>query len=124
MDIPLQPIEVNAAVELRNIFFPTNSFTLEPASTSELDLLVRLLNDNPSLRIQINGHTDNVGKAADNLTLSNNRAKAVTDYLVSKGIAPQRLSSKGFGAAKPVADNTSESGRARNRRTELQVIAL
>jgi outer membrane protein OmpA-like peptidoglycan-associated protein len=124
IDIPLQPIEVNAAVELRNIFFPTNSFTLEPASTSELDLLVRLLNDNPSLRIQINGHTDNVGKASDNLTLSNNRAKAVTDYLVSKGIAPQRLSSKGFGATKPVADNGTEAGRARNRRTELQVIAL
>jgi outer membrane protein OmpA-like peptidoglycan-associated protein len=124
MDIPLQPIEVNAAVELKNIFFATNSYNLQPASTAELDILVKLLNENPGLKIRINGHTDNVGKAADNLTLSNNRAKAVVDYLTSKGIAVDRLSSKGFGASSPVADNNTEEGRARNRRTELQVIAL
>ena len=124
MDIPLQPIEVNAAVELRNVFFATNAFTLEPASTSELDLVVKLLTENPGLRIQINGHTDNVGKAADNLALSNKRARAVTDYLISKGVAANRLSSKGFGATKPIADNQSEEGRAKNRRTELQVIGL
>jgi outer membrane protein OmpA-like peptidoglycan-associated protein/Tol biopolymer transport system component len=124
IDIPLQPIEVNAAVELKNIFFATNSYTLQPASTAELDILVKLLNDNPGLKIRINGHTDNVGKASDNLTLSNNRAKAVVDYLTSKGIAADRLSSKGFGATATVADNNTEEGRARNRRTELQVIAL
>lgn len=124
MDIPLQPIEVNAAVELKNIFFPTNSYALEPASTAELDLLVKLLTENPGLKIQINGHTDNVGKPADNLALSNNRAKAVTDYLRGKGIDAGRLTSKGFGSTKPIADNTREEGRARNRRTELQVTAL
>jgi outer membrane protein OmpA-like peptidoglycan-associated protein len=124
IDIPLQPIEVNAAVELKNIFFATNSYAIQPASTAELDILVKLLNDNPGLKIRINGHTDNVGKAADNLTLSNNRAKAVVDYLLSKGIAADRLSSKGFGATSPIADNNTEDGRARNRRTELQVIGL
>ncbi|MGL6268127.1 MAG: OmpA family protein, partial [Chitinophagaceae bacterium] len=86
-----------------------------------LDILVQLLNENPALKIQINGHTDNIGKAADNLTLSNNRAKAVVTYLNSKGISPARLSFKGFGASKPIADNSSEEGRAQNRRTELQV---
>jgi outer membrane protein OmpA-like peptidoglycan-associated protein len=124
MDIPLQPIEVNAAVELKNIFFGTNAYTLQPASTAELDILVKLMNENPGLKIRINGHTDNVGKPADNLTLSNNRAKSVVDYLRSKGIAADRLSSKGFGATSPVADNSTQEGRARNRRTELQVIAL
>jgi len=81
-----------------------------------------LLNDNPTLKIEISGHTDNVGKPADNLTLSNNRAKSVVGYLASKGIASQRLVAKGYGETKPVADNTTEEGKARNRRTELKVI--
>jgi outer membrane protein OmpA-like peptidoglycan-associated protein/tetratricopeptide (TPR) repeat protein len=123
VDIPLQPIEINAQVELRNIFFETNSFELRRESHTELDKLVQLLNENPSLRIQINGHTDNIGKASDNLTLSNNRAKSVVQYLTAKGVSASRLISKGFGATKPLADNTTEEGRARNRRTELQVTA-
>jgi outer membrane protein OmpA-like peptidoglycan-associated protein len=73
--------------------------------------------------VQINGHTDNVGKPADNLTLSNNRAKAVVAYLASKGIETSRLQSKGFGETRPVSDNNTEEGRAKNRRTELQVIS-
>ena len=123
IDIPLQPIEVNANVILKNIFFETNQYTLQPQSTAELDKLVDLLTENPTLRIQINGHTDNVGKAADNLALSNNRAKAVVTYLLSKQIPAARLSFKGFGASKPIADNSTDTGKAQNRRTELQVIA-
>ncbi len=89
----------------------------------ELDNVVKLMKDNPTLKIQINGHTDNVGKPADNLSLSDNRAKAVVQYLTSKGIEPARLSSQGFGATQPVADNTTEEGRAQNRRTELKVVS-
>ncbi len=122
-DIPLQPIEVNAAIVLRNIFFDFNKFVLKPESRVELDRLVQLLKENPAVRIQIEGHTDNVGKAADNQKLSDNRAKAVVSYLVANGIAANRLVAKGFGATKPMSSNTSEEGRAENRRTEVKVIA-
>jgi len=85
--------------------------------------VVLLLNDNPNLKIEIDGHTDNVGLPKDNLTLSNNRAKAVVAYLTGKGIAAIRLTYKGFGAAKPIAGNTTDTGKAQNRRTELSVIS-
>jgi outer membrane protein OmpA-like peptidoglycan-associated protein len=121
-NIPLQPIEVNASVVLNNIFFDVNKFELKPESQVELDKLIQLLNDNPTLKIEISGHTDNQGKPADNLALSNNRAKAVVTYLAGKGIATARLTSKGYGETKPVADNKTEDGRAKNRRTEMKVI--
>jgi outer membrane protein OmpA-like peptidoglycan-associated protein/tetratricopeptide (TPR) repeat protein len=122
-NIPLVPIEINASIVLNNIFFAVNQYDLKPASQAELDKVVQLLNENPTVKIQISGHTDNVGKPADNLALSNNRAKAVVNYLISKGIAADRLSYKGFGESQPVADNSTEEGRARNRRTELKVIS-
>ena len=122
-NIPLQPIEVNASIVLKNIFFDFNKFDLKPESQVELDKVVQLMQDNPTVKIQIEGHTDNIGKAADNLKLSENRAKAVVNYLVSKNISITRLTAKGFGSTKPVADNTSEEGRAQNRRTELKVVA-
>ncbi|MBL7742894.1 MAG: OmpA family protein [Chitinophagaceae bacterium] len=120
-NIPLQPLEVNAAIVLNNVFFDVSKFELKPESQIELDKIVQLLKDNPTLKIEISGHTDNAGKPADNLALSNNRAKAVVGYLVSKGITPQRLTAKGFGETKPAADNKTEQGRARNRRTEMKV---
>jgi outer membrane protein OmpA-like peptidoglycan-associated protein/tetratricopeptide (TPR) repeat protein len=120
-NIGLQPIEVNASVILNNIFFDVNKFDLKPASQIELGRLVQLLTENPSLKIEISGHTDNAGKPADNLALSNNRAKAVVTYLSSKGIAAARLVAKGYGESKPVAANTTEEGRAKNRRTEMKV---
>ena len=123
IDIPLQPIEANASIVLKNIFFDINKYDLKPSSTSELDKVFILLRDNPTLTIQLNGHTDNVGKPEDNLVLSNNRAQAVVKYLVTKGINAARLSFKGFGATQPVADNNTEEGRAKNRRTELKVVS-
>lgn len=123
VNIPLQPIEAGAAIVLKNIFFDVNETALKASSLSELDKVAGLLADNPKLAIQISGHTDNVGKDADNITLSLNRAKAVTTYLVSKGINIKRLSSKGFGAAKPIAKNDSEDGKMMNRRTELHVVS-
>ena len=122
-DIPLQPIEINASIVLKNIFFETNKFQLDPKSQAELDKIIQLLTDNPTLKIEISGHTDNVGKPSDNLSLSNNRAKSVVTYLIGKGIASQRLVAKGYGETKPVAGNTTEEGRAKNRRTELKVIS-
>jgi outer membrane protein OmpA-like peptidoglycan-associated protein/tetratricopeptide (TPR) repeat protein len=121
-NIPLQPLEVNASIILKNIFFETNKFQLDPKSQAELDKIVQLLNDNPTLKIEISGHTDNVGKPSDNLSLSNNRAKSVVGYLIGKGIVAQRLVAKGYGETKPVADNKTEEGKAKNRRTELKVI--
>jgi outer membrane protein OmpA-like peptidoglycan-associated protein len=122
-NIPLQPIEVNASVVLKNIFFDYNKYEVKSASQVELDKVVQLLTDNPSIKIQIAGHTDNIGNAADNLKLSENRAKAVIAYLSSRGIDAKRLSFKGFGAAQPIADNKTEEGRALNRRTELKVVS-
>ena len=122
-NIPLQPIEANATIVLKNIFFDVNKSDLKTASEAELDEVVKLMNDNPTLKIQISGHTDTVGKAADNLKLSENRARAVIDYLISKNITPVRLTAKGFGATQPIAPNKTEEGRAMNRRTEMKVIS-
>ena len=123
-NILLDPIKLNRALELKDILFETNAFKLNPSSFIELNKLLQLLQDNPSLKVQINGHTDNVGKPADNLLLSTNRAKAVVEYLTAKGIAKTRLTYKGFGATQPIADNATETGRAKNRRTELVVVGL
>ena len=120
-DIPLQPLEINASLVLKNILFETNSAQLQPISLVEINRLLQLLNENPTLKVQINGHTDNVGKPADNLKLSGNRAKSVVDYLVSKGIPAARLSYKGFGETKPIGDNKTDAGRASNRRTEFMI---
>ena len=123
-DIPLQPIVAGAAVILKNIFFDNKETALKPASIVELNDVVRLMNDNPKLKIIISGFTDNVGKLADNLLLSKNRAISVVTYLLaSRQIAKDRLQFKGLGAAKPIADNTTEKGRAANRRTELSVLS-
>ena len=89
---------------------------------AELDKLKKLLNDNPTLRIRINGHTDNVGTDNDNLNLSANRAKSVYEYLIQKGIAASRLEYKGFGESKPVATNDTAEGRQENRRTEFELL--
>ncbi|MFT4155952.1 OmpA family protein [Parafilimonas sp.] len=123
-DIALEPVELNATVRLKNIQFGSKSFTLEPVSMIELKKLIQLMNDNPSVRIQINGYTDNIGSDADNLLLSQNRSKAVVDYLISKGIDAKRLTAKGFGETRPVADNSTEEGRSLNRRTEFIVTGL
>jgi outer membrane protein OmpA-like peptidoglycan-associated protein/tetratricopeptide (TPR) repeat protein len=122
-DIPLQPVEVNASLVLKNILFETNSAQLQNISNVELNTLLQLMAENPTIKVQINGYTDNVGKPTDNLKLSTARAQAVVDYLVSKGIKAERLMSKGFGETKPIADNTTEAGRSRNRRTEFVIIS-
>ena len=121
IDIPLQPIEANATIVLKNIFFDTKKYDIKPESTTELDKVVMLLRENPTLKIQIGGHTDNVGKAEDNQILSFNRAEAVVKYLAVKGVDSKRLSFQGYGATQPIANNNTDDGKAKNRRTELKV---
>ena len=123
VNIPLQPIEPGASVVLKNIFFDVNKYELKPASMDELNKVVMLLTENPTINIQISGHTDNVGKDADNLSLSLNRAKTVTGYLTGKGINPKRITFKGYGSAKPISPNDTEQGKSQNRRTELSIIS-
>ena len=123
IDVMLSKISVNVPVVLHNIFFETDSYVLKDESKIELNRLADFLNQNPTLKILIGGHTDDQGTAEHNLTLSENRAKTVYDYLISQGIVASRLSYKGFGESKPVAANDTEEGRAANRRTEFTVIS-
>ena len=123
-DIPLQPIESGAAIVLKNIFFDSKKADLKPESTTELNKVIQLLKDNPQLKILITGHTDNVGKAADNLILSNSRAEAVIYYILgTKLFSKDRLQFKGMGSSQPIADNETETGKASNRRTEMTIIS-
>ena len=121
-NIPLQAIDTGAVLVLHNIVFDSKEFKLKPASYVELDKVVAMMKENPTLTTEVGGHTDNVGTGFDNLVLSENRAKAVVAYLVSKGIAEDRLTAKGYGEAKPVGPNTTEAGRALNRRTEFKIL--
>ncbi len=115
------PIESKPII-LKNIFFESGSAQLKETSDGELMKLYQLLKDTPKMKIQINGHTDNVGSENDNLTLSTNRAKAVYDYLIQKGISPSRLKYKGYGETQPITTNDTKEGKQLNRRTEFKVL--
>ncbi len=121
--IELKNIAVGSKIALRNIFFDTGKSTLRSESNAELDRLVKLLNDVPSLKIEISGHTDNTGSASLNEQLSRDRAAAVVTYLKSKGISPARLTSEGYGSRQPIAPNSTVDGRQQNRRTEFEIKA-
>ena len=122
LDIGLDKILPGKPVVLRNIFFETASFELKNESTAELDKLLGFLEKNVGIKIEISGHTDNVGGEEYNQELSENRAKSVNDYLVAKGIDQSRLSYKGYGMSKPIDTNDTEEGRAANRRTEFIIV--
>lgn len=123
-DLYLAPVEVGQSIRLNNVFFETAKATLKQASFPELDRVVALLEENPGMKVEIAGHTDNKGSASLNNKLSANRADAVEKYIVSKGIAADRLSSKGYGSTKPEADNTTEEGRSQNRRVEFTILKI
>ena len=122
MDVPMEPIDTGSVVELKNVFFETAKFDLKPESKVELDKLVNFLTLNKTLRIELDGHTDNVGDKKSNQLLSQNRAKAVYDYLIAHGIDAKRLAYKGFGDTRPKVKNDTDANRAVNRRTEFRVI--
>ena len=119
VDIKFQPAKTFV---LDDVNFETGKAELKPESFPVLDELVAYLQRKDDERIEIGGHTDNVGKPAANLTLSMARAKSVMDYIISKGIDPNRLTAKGYGMTQPIAENSSAEGRAINRRTEVKIL--
>ena len=123
LQIPLQPIDTGI-IELKNIFFDVNKWDLKAESKAELQKIISFLKANPTLKVEFSGHTDNSGDKAFNKTLSNNRAKAIYDYVIEKGQIPSaNLSYKGYGDTKPKAPNDTPENKAKNRRTELKVLS-
>jgi outer membrane protein OmpA-like peptidoglycan-associated protein len=122
IQIKLQPIKMGAEMNLYNIYFETDSFSILPESKPELKNLVAFLTINPTLKVEIQGHTDNSGQSSKNLELSKMRAKSVKNYLVPKGIKRNRLQAVGFGESKPVATNKTKEGRKLNRRTTIKIV--
>ena len=121
--IQLQRLEVGKAIVLKNIFFDSGKSDLRPESTIELTNVYELMKDNPTLKVEISGHTDNVGSNNANQSLSEQRAQAVVNYLLELGITTDRMSFKGYGETAPIATNDTEEGRQENRRTEFKVLA-
>lgn len=122
LNVLLQKLKVGANVVLNNVFFASNSYELLSESKVELDKLVGLLTANPSLRIEIGGHTDDVGKDEDNQILSERRAEAVRSFLIKSGILEGRITFKGYGETNPIVPNDTDSNRSKNRRTEFKII--
>jgi outer membrane protein OmpA-like peptidoglycan-associated protein len=122
VDLYLSPIEKGEVIRLNNIFFASGKYELLSESFAELNILFGLLKDNKSIKIEIAGHTDAVGSDADNMELSKNRANSVLKYLVGKGIASERIISKGYGETKFIAPNTTEEGKQLNRRVEFVIL--
>ena len=122
LDIPLNRIEIGNKVVLNNIFFKLDSYELISNSHIELGKILDFTKKNPQLQLEVGGYTDNIGDRAYNIDLSNKRAKAVYDYLINKGVSKHQLQYKGYGQDNPIEDNSTEEGRATNRRTELKII--
>ena len=121
-DLLLVPIEIGESIQLRNVFFVQSQASLLPESYPELDRLVRIMKDNRTLEIQLEGHTDGRGDPRANLALSEERVQAVKQYLISKGISERRIVGKGFGGAKPMVANDTEENRQLNRRVEFKIM--
>ncbi|MFO7867941.1 MAG: OmpA family protein [Bacteroidales bacterium] len=122
LDVKLMKLEKDSRIVLRNVFFDFNSAKLDPKSYTELDNLVKIMQDNPNMIIEIGGHTDNKGSHAYNQKLSEARAQSVVNY-IAKSIPMSRLKYKGYAYDQPVADNNTEAGRALNRRVEFKIIS-
>ena len=122
LNIMLEPIEKGTKVVLNNIFFESGRAELKPISYVELNKAADLLKDNATMIIEVGGHTDNLGSDELNLSLSQKRANAVMEYLKLAGIEETRLKAKGYGETQPIADNSTEEGRAKNRRTEFEIV--
>ncbi len=122
VDFGLEKVEVGATVVLENIFFETGKATLKPESFPQLDQVVKFMESNRSISMEISGHTDNTGSLKTNTKLSQSRAEAVVDYLVEKGIDKSKLEAKGYAFSQPIAPNDTEEGRARNRRVEFKIL--
>jgi outer membrane protein OmpA-like peptidoglycan-associated protein len=120
-EVPFDRLDAGRPVVLNNVFFGQGQYALLPASYPELDRLAAALRENPAVRIEIRGHTDNVGDPRLNLALSEHRAQVVTNYLMRKGVAEGRITHRGFGGTQPVRGNDTEADREQNRRVEFVV---
>lgn len=120
--IDLEKIKLGNSVVLKNIFFDTDKSDIKDESKQELEKLIDFLSENNSIRIEISGHTDNIGDSKHNMVLSENRAKSVCDFLTNNGIEKSRLTYKGFGDTQPIKQNNTDENRAKNRRTEFKII--
>lgn len=121
-DLYLMPIEVGQIVRLNNVFFDFDKWDLRSESFIELNLVVKMLTENPAIEIELGAHTDSKGSDDYNIKLSHNRAKSVVDYIISKGIDPARVTWKGYGETVPVAANETDEGRQLNRRVEFKIL--
>lgn len=122
VNVPMQPIKKGDKIILENIFFDVDKWDLKPESIAELKKLQDFLTKNPDLKLELGGHTDSDGDDKHNLTLSDNRAKAVKTWLIEHGVAADRLSHKGYGEKEPIAPNDSPENKAKNRRTEAKIL--
>lgn len=122
LDVYLDPIKTGAAMVLNNLFFDTGKYALAKKSKTELNKLIAFMQQNPQVKIEISGHTDDVGSDNANQVLSERRAKSVVDYLAGNGIGKDRIRYKGYGETKPVKPNTSDENRQQNRRIEMQIL--
>lgn len=118
----LEPLEVGKTFKLNNVLFNRATANLVDSAFVELDNVYRMMTENPDIYIELSGHTDNQGSARKNLELSQARVGVVKEYLVSKGIQPDRIKGTGYGGSRPIASNRSEETRRLNRRVEFQVI--
>jgi outer membrane protein OmpA-like peptidoglycan-associated protein len=121
-DLYLVPIEIGQVVRLNNVFFDFDKWDLRPESFMELDRVVTLLNENGTIEIEMSAHTDSRGSDDYNFKLSDNRARSVMDYIIAKGIAASRITSKGYGETKPVVPNDTDENRQLNRRVEFTIV--
>ncbi len=118
------PIEVGQSVDIENIYFETGRAALKPESFRSLNALIEFLNEYPNVRVEIGGHTDNVGSAAINLKISEERAISVAEYVIAQGIPAHRVVSRGYGFEKPKASNRTAEGRAQNRRVDFTITGI
>ncbi len=123
-DIVLKPVEIGSQIVLHNIFFEFDKADLLPESIGELNRLYQVMKENPNIKVEIAGHTDSVGTAQYNKKLSLERAEAVKQWLIDKGIEPSRIKALGFGETKPIADNSTDEGRAKNRRVTFTIVGM
>jgi len=123
LDIPMKKAEIGAKIVLNNIFFDFGKTTLRSESVAELNNVIKLFNDMPTINVEISGHTDNIGSKETNLRISNDRAKTVVDFLIANGIEKNRLTYKGYGFDQPTDSNDTEEGRQKNRRTEFKIMS-